>query len=136
MQLKRILYVEDDNDIREVAGMALEHVGQLEVLLCASGRDALEKVEDFAPDMVVLDVMMPDMDGPATLLGLRKIPSMVNVPVVFVTAKVQPSEVAEFLSLGAVDIVAKPFDPMTLTDSLRQIWARVAGPSPKDASPS
>jgi CheY-like chemotaxis protein len=125
MQLRRILYVEDDTDIREVVALALEGVGGLEVCLCASGKDALEVAIDFRPDLAVLDVMMPDMDGPATLLALRQLPELAQVPVVFMTAKVQPSEVAEFLSLGAVDVVAKPFDPMTLADSLRQIWARL-----------
>jgi CheY-like chemotaxis protein len=125
MPLERILYVEDDNDIREVVGMALGDVGGLEVCLCASGGEAVQKAEAFAPDLIVLDVMMPDMDGPATLSALRKLPSLGQVPVVFMTAKVQPSEVAEFLSLGAVDVVAKPFDPMTLAQSLRNIWARL-----------
>jgi len=125
MQLRRILYVEDDTDIRDVVALALEVVGGLEVCLCASGKDALKAAIDFLPDLVVLDVMMPDMDGPATLAALRRLPQLAEVPVVFMTAKVQPSEVAEFLSLGAVDVVAKPFDPMTLADSLRQIWRRL-----------
>jgi CheY-like chemotaxis protein len=125
MQLQRVLYVEDDSDIREVVGMALEVVGGLTVRLCASGAEALAVAEAFAPDLVVLDVMMPDMDGPATMAALRALPAIASIPVVFMTAKVQPSEVAEFLALGAVDVVAKPFDPMTLADSLRQIWTRI-----------
>jgi two-component system OmpR family response regulator len=134
MLLERVLYVEDDNDIREVAGMALEAVGGLKVMLCASGEEAVRDAEAFAPDMVLLDVMMPGMDGPATLVALRAVPALADVPVVFLTAKVQPSEVAEFLSIGAVDIVAKPFDPMLLAASLRAIWARLQGPSSAEAA--
>jgi CheY-like chemotaxis protein len=125
MQLERILYVEDDADIREVASMALEVVGGFEVLACESGAEALSRVEGFKPQLIVLDVMMPEMDGPATLRRLQAADSTVKIPVIFMTAKVQPGEIAEFLALGARDVVAKPFDPMTLSDSLRQIWQRI-----------
>ncbi len=125
MQLERILYVEDDADIREVASMALEVVGGFEVLACESGQEALQRVEAFQPQIIVLDVMMPEMDGPATLKCLQADPNTAAIPVIFMTAKVQPGEIAEFLSLGARDVVAKPFDPMTLSDSLRRIWKRI-----------
>jgi two-component system, OmpR family, response regulator len=125
MQLERILYVEDDADIREVASMALEVVGGFEVRPCSSGAEALGCVAQFAPQLIVLDVMMPEMDGPATLKALQANPGTARIPVIFMTAKVQPSEIAEFLELGAKDVVAKPFDPMTLSDLLRQIWARI-----------
>jgi len=125
MKLERVLYVEDDPDIREVARMSLEVVGGLNVCCCASGAEAIERADAYDPQLIVLDVMMPEMDGPATLSALRASSSrLVHVPVVFVTAKVQPNEVAEFLALGVTDVVAKPFDPMTLPDSLRAIWAR------------
>ncbi len=130
MQLDRILYVEDDADIREVASMALEVVGGFKVLPCASGAEALQKVHDFAPQLIVLDVMMPEMDGPATLKCLQGDPRTSAIPVIFMTAKVQPNEIAEFLSLGARDVVAKPFDPMTLSDSLRRIWKRIEDAQP------
>lgn len=122
--LRRILYVEDDDDIREVAWMALADVSGFEVLACPSGAEALAQVDEFRPDLVLLDVMMPEMDGPTTLRALRA--RGLTQPVVFMTAKVQPSEVAEFMKLGVADVVAKPFDPMTLGESLRTIWARVA----------
>jgi CheY-like chemotaxis protein len=125
MQLERILYVEDDADIREVASMALEVVGGFEVNACSSGAEALACVRQFAPQLIVLDVMMPEMDGPATLKALQTDPGTAKIPVIFMTAKVQPGEIAEFLELGAKDVVAKPFDPMTLSDLLRQIWARI-----------
>ena len=120
--LQRILYVEDDPDIRAVARIALETVGGFEIVECASGQEALAAAASAAADVVLLDVMMPGMDGPATLHGLRKIPQTADTPVVFMTAKVQPSEVAHYRDLGAVDVIAKPFDPMTLADQLRAIW--------------
>ena len=126
MKLERVLYVEDDPDIREVARMALEVVGGLDVCCCASGAEAVARAETYDAQLIVLDVMMPEMDGPATLSALRASSRLIGVPVVFVTAKVQPSEIAEFLALGVSDVVAKPFDPMTLSDSLRTIWARFA----------
>jgi CheY-like chemotaxis protein len=122
--LKRILYADDEPDIRAVAQMSLETVGRFTVLLCASGAEAVAKAEGFAPDLILLDVMMPEMDGPATLAALRKIPALVNTPVCFFTAKVQTSEVEELKKLGALDIVAKPFQPMQLPQTLREIWER------------
>ncbi len=123
-ELKRILYVDDEPDIRTVAKMALETVGGFTVLLCASGTEAVACAEDFAPDLILLDVMMPAMDGPATLAALRKLPSLARTPVLFFTAKVQTGEVEQLKSLGALEIVAKPFKPMQLPQTLRDIWER------------
>jgi CheY-like chemotaxis protein len=123
-ELKRILYVDDEPDIRAVAQMSLETVGGFTVLLCASGREALEKAGAFSPDLILLDVMMPEMDGPATLAALRQIPALTQTPVCFFTAKVQTTEVEQLKSLGALEIVAKPFKPMQLPQTLRDIWQR------------
>ncbi len=120
--LQRILYVEDEPDIQAVAKLALEMVGGFEVKVCASGAEAVREAADFAPDMILLDVMMPEMDGPATLKALRQQPPLSEVPVAFMTAKVQAAEVAHYKSLGARDVIAKPFDPMTLADRVRSIW--------------
>jgi CheY-like chemotaxis protein len=120
--LPRILYVEDEPDIQTVAKMALEMVGGFEVKICSSGEEAVCEAEDFAPDMILLDVMMPGMDGPSTLEALRKKTSLADTPVAFMTAKVQPAEVAHYKSLGARDVIAKPFDPMTLADQVKAIW--------------
>lgn len=119
--------VEDDPDIRAVAHLSLTAVGGFTVELCPSGAEALERVSAFGPELVLLDVMMPDMDGPTTLRHLQELPSMTGVPVVFMTAKVQPQEVQDYLALGAVDVVAKPFDPMSLPGTLRDIWNRHRG---------
>lgn len=120
--LNKILYVEDEEDIRQIAQVALEDVGGFEVELCSGGKQALEKAEAFAPDLLLLDVMMPDLDGPTTLQGLRKIDVLASTPVMFMTAKVQPQEVQQLIELGALDIIAKPFDPMTLAEQIQTIW--------------
>ena len=122
--LQRILCVEDEPDIQAIARMALERVGGFQVHVCASGEQALREAPDFAPDMILLDVMMPGMDGPGTLAALRALPGLAAVPVAFMTAKVQPHEVAHYKSLGALDVIAKPFDPMALAAQVRQIWGR------------
>jgi CheY-like chemotaxis protein len=121
-ELNKILYVEDEPDIQAVASIALVDVGGLTLEICKSGKEALAKAEDFNPDLLLLDVMMPEMDGPATLEALRKLPVTANTPAIFMTAKVQTHEVAHFKSIGAIDVVAKPFDPMTLAQTLREIW--------------
>lgn len=117
---KRILIVDDEDDIREVAALSLETVGGYEVLSARSGAIALELAAAEKPDAILLDVMMPDMDGPTTFQRLRAQPSTASIPVVFLTAKVQPSERARFASLGANAVLSKPFDPLTLASELSQ----------------
>ena len=119
---RRILYVEDDPDIQSVAEMALVEVGGFEVRLAGSGTEALRLASADPPDLILLDVMLPDMDGPATLVGLRAIDSLIDVPVVFVTAKVLSSEVASYMALGAIGVIAKPFDAMMLPSELLGLW--------------
>lgn len=120
--LKRILYVEDDLDIQVIAKIALEDIGGYELQVCSSGEEALANAVSFAPDLLLLDVMMPGIDGPTTLKKLRTFPELTNTPAIFMTAKVQPSEVAEYVALGALDVIPKPFDPMTLSDEIKTIW--------------
>lgn len=121
-KLKRILYVEDEPDIQAVAEIALETVAGFTIKVCSSGQEALAEAVAFAPDLVLLDVMMPSMDGPSTLLELRKLPELANTPAMFMTAKVQPQEIAHFKSLGAIEIIPKPFDPMTLGEQIKAAW--------------
>ncbi len=120
--LAKILYVEDEPDIQAIAKIALEVVGGFEVCICSSGNEALSAVQNFQPDMVLLDVMMPGMDGPATLKALKELPDINALPFVFMTAKVQPAEVEYFKSLGAIEVIPKPFDPMTLSEKVNAIW--------------
>ena len=123
-ELKKILYVEDEPDIQMIARVALENVGGFEVCVCSSGAEAVDKAASFAPDLFLLDVMMPGMDGPTTLTELRKIPALSKTPAMFMTAKVQPQEVEFLKSLNVADVIAKPFDPMGLASTIRDSWAK------------
>ncbi len=125
-ELTSVLYVEDDPDIQMVAQMALEIVGGLTLRSCSSGQEAIAAAPAFQPDLILLDVMMPGMDGPATLAELRKLPATAHTPVVFMTAKVQAAEVAYYKTLGALGVIAKPFDPMQLAQQVRQFWSEAA----------
>ncbi|MBK1649708.1 response regulator [Rhabdochromatium marinum] len=126
-ELNRVLYVEDEPDIQAVAKIALEAVGGFTVKICSSGEEALAVAEDFAPDMILLDVMMPGMDGPSTLAALRQHPALARTPVAFMTAKVQPQEIAQLKSLGALDVIPKPFEPMQLANQVRALWGKSSG---------
>jgi two-component system, OmpR family, response regulator len=121
-RLKNILYIEDENDIRTIARVALEMVGKFTVRACSSGTEALEAIAEFKPDLILLDVMMPGMDGPTTLARLREHEAAADIPAIFMTAKVQPHEIQNLKGLGAIEVIAKPFDPMTLSSSIRDIW--------------
>lgn len=118
---ERVLYVEDDPDIRAIARMALEVLGGFEVRICASGPEAVAAPTSFAPDIVVLDVMMPRMDGRTTLAELRRVAGLERVPAVFVTAKVEPDDVERYRESGVIGVIKKPFDPLTLADQIRSL---------------
>lgn len=115
----RILHVDDEADIREVVAIALSLDRELLSRSCNSGMEALAVAEAWMPDLVLLDVMMPTMDGPATLARLREGAATSDIPVVFMTARAQSSELQLFKSLGAAGVIRKPFDPMTLALSVR-----------------
>ncbi|WP_341908703.1 response regulator [Polaromonas sp. YR568] len=121
--LTRILYAEDEPDIRMVAQMALEAVGGFTVIACASGQEAVAAAPGANADLLLFDVMMPGMDGPGALQALRAMPETAHTPVIFMTAKVQAAEVAHYKSLGAVEVIPKPFDPMELSAQIQRIWA-------------
>ena len=121
--LHSILYVDDEEDIREVVALSLQLDSGLDVAIAASGADALRYLETRIPDLVVLDVMMPGLDGPGTLLQMRERPETAAIPVIFLTAKVRRDEVDRFHALGAIGVIAKPFDPMTLAQQLRVVWS-------------
>jgi len=115
-----ILYVEDEEDIREVTEFALEDEG-FELIPCASGHDALEKAKDIQPDLLLLDMMMPGMDGMTTAKKLRELPHLADVPLVFMTAKIQSSELEKYRAIGALDVIGKPFDALELPNQIRAI---------------
>jgi CheY-like chemotaxis protein len=114
MNAIRILHVDDEPDIREVVDLSLELNPDFEVRACASGPEAIIAAAEWSPRLILLDVMMPGMDGPATLEQLRKNPQTSAIPVLFMTARAQTREVQHFMALGAQGVISKPFDPMTL----------------------
>jgi CheY-like chemotaxis protein len=119
MMALRVLHVDDEPDIREVVEISLGLDPEFLTRSCASGQEALAVAADWAPDIILLDVMMPVMDGAATLAHLRKDSLTAGIPVVFMTARAQSRELDLFRSLGAVGVIPKPFDPMTLAASVR-----------------
>jgi diguanylate cyclase (GGDEF)-like protein len=120
--LKSLLYVDDDSDIREIVHMSLSLDGDLKVLTSDGGERALLKMKVEKPDLVVLDVMMPGMDGPSLLRRMRSDPELARIPVIFMTAKVSASETGRLRELSSIGIIAKPFDPMTLGKQVRALW--------------
>ncbi len=125
MSETRVLYVDDEPDLREVAVMSLEIDPDLSVRSASSGMEALQILDDgFRPDVILLDVMMPHMDGPAVLAAVRRREDTRDTPVIFITARAQSRELESFLALGACGVIVKPFDPMTLALELRAILAR------------
>jgi CheY-like chemotaxis protein len=123
----RILYVDDEDDIREIAQMSLEIEPQFEVRSSSSGAAALVDAAAWRPDLILLDVMMPDMDGPETLKRLGQSPLTASIPVVFITARTQTHEVERYRAMGAVGVIAKPFDPLALAGEVKKLLASSAG---------
>jgi two-component system OmpR family response regulator len=125
--LTRILYAEDEPDIKSIAQIALEDIGGFTVKYCSNGREILDEAEAFQPDLLLLDVMMPGMDGPTALQELRKRPALKNIPAIFMTAKIQSVEIEEYKAMGVAGIIEKPFDPMTLAEKIREYWNQANG---------
>jgi two-component system, OmpR family, response regulator len=117
--LKKVLYIDDDDDIREIAQMCLELDADFAVRVAASGADGIAIARDWLPDIVLVDVMMPEMDGPSTFGQLASDPATRGIKVVFVTARAQPEDTASFLSMGVAGVIAKPFNPMELASVVR-----------------
>lgn len=115
---RTILLVEDNDDIRIITTIALEHEGRFEVLPAASGEEALRLAESHPVDLVLLDVMMPGMDGTETFAALRELDATRDTPIVFLTAKAQSTEVKRLLELGAKDVLTKPFDPLEIAERI------------------
>ena len=120
--LNRICYVEDDVDIQRIVRMSLERVGKMTVEIVGDSTRAVEAIIAFKPDLVLLDWMMPVMDGPAVLRKMREHAETEHLPVVFITAKASQRELDELLAMGAVGTISKPFSPTNLPDQLRSIW--------------
>ena len=120
--LRKILCAEDDPDIRTILDFSLTGVGGYELCLCANGAEAVERAEAFAPDLVLLDVMMPTLDGPGAMRALRAKPAMRDTPIVLMSARALPDEIETLLAHGATGVIVKPFDPVALPDNLKIYW--------------
>mmetsp|Transcript_6277 Transcript_6277/g.10744 ORF Transcript_6277/g.10744 Transcript_6277/m.10744 type:complete len:135 (-) Transcript_6277:56-460(-) len=118
----KILHVDDDLDILEISRMALETVGDLSVTQCSSGFKAVEIAPELQPDLFLLDVMMPEIDGIETLQALRKVPGFGDTPAIFMTAKSSPDDIEMLMRHGALSVIKKPFDPLTLADEIVNLW--------------
>jgi two-component system, OmpR family, response regulator len=119
--INKILYIEDELDIQAITKIALCDIGGFTLEICSSGKEAIQKISSFNPDLILIDVMMPEMDGPETLIELKKIKGMESIPVIFMTAKVQKQEITYYKSLGAINVISKPFDPMNLAQQIKNI---------------
>tara|TARA_B100000678_G_scaffold64418_1_gene52523 strand:- start:7686 stop:8096 length:411 start_codon:yes stop_codon:yes gene_type:complete len=132
--LNKVLYLEDDPHISEVAMIAMRDIGGLNVIHCETGADAISQIESFQPDLLLFDVMLPDMDGPQTLDKIRNLSGFEMTPVIFMTAKAQVQEQKRYVDLGALTVIVKPFDALMLADQLRSVWSARASVS--DACPA
>jgi len=128
MSTVRVLHVDDEPDIREVVDISLGLNPDLEVRACASGAEAVEAAAEWTPHLILLDVMMPVMDGPTVLKKLRSEPRTAAIPVIFMTARAQTKEVEHFIALGAQGVISKPFNPMTLATQVRDHLHALAHP--------
>jgi two-component system OmpR family response regulator len=126
MHFKSVLYVDDDADICSVVRATLHLVPDLAIQTADSGERAIDRAYEFRPELVLMDVMMPGLDGPSTFERMQQSVLLANIPVIFVTAKVLPIEVAQLLQLGAIGVIVKPFDPLTLYEELCGLWANKA----------
>jgi len=122
--LKKILYVEDDPDIAEITLMTLQDLGDFTVKHCMSGQEALAVLPVYAPQLLIIDVMMPGMDGPETVEKMKLTPEGQDLPFLFMTAKAQTHEQAAYREKGALGVIVKPFDPMTLCDTIQRFWEK------------
>ncbi|MDX1987727.1 MAG: response regulator [Candidatus Obscuribacter sp.] len=125
MKIEKVMMVDDDASIRKVAEVTLQRVGKWEVAMADSGVSALALVNEFKPDVILLDVMMPGMDGPTTFKKFKDASGDFDTPVIFMTAKVQRQEMESYSKLGAAGVISKPFNPMTLPDEIRSLVDRI-----------
>ena len=120
--LRRLLYIEDEPSIQAIVKLTLEEIGRFTVYSCSSGSEAISNGAEFMPDLILLDVMMPGMDGPTTLKALRQLPELATTPVIFMTAENNPDEIGNLKAQGAIAVITKPFDPLTLCDEIQNAW--------------
>jgi len=127
ISLQRILIADDEPDILEISRIALEAVGGFEVSVCSSGKELLERLPEFRPDLVIVDVLMPDMTGPEVFEEIRRRPEFDEIPVIYLTGVIQEEELEDLRQTGVADVILKPFDPMTLADRINGVWKGTHG---------
>lgn len=121
-ELKKILYAEDEPDVQTVVELTVQTMSDYQIKVCDNGKKLLECVGEYNPDLILLDVMMPEMDGPTTFKNLQSDENTKNIPVIFMTAKAQVHEVETFKETGALGVITKPFDPINLCEEIQEIW--------------
>ena len=121
VKIEKVMLVDDEPDIRMIGEVSLGDVGGWQVSLATSGQEALDKVASVKPDVILLDVMMPNMDGPTVLTQLKENADTGEIPVIFMTAKARESDIQHYMSLGAKGVITKPFDPMKLPEQVKSI---------------
>lgn len=122
MKKLKILYAEDEPDVQTIVEISVWSTSNYEIKTCQNGQLLLECVEEYKPDLILLDVMMPEMDGPATYKNLKLNEKTKNIPVIFITAKAQTHEIELFKETGVIGVITKPFDPITLCSEIQRIW--------------
>ena len=123
----KLLHVEDDADIREIAQLSLSLTGEFEIVQSEDGQAALAQVQTFTPDVILIDMMMPGLTGPETLEEIRKIPHLTDIPAIFMTARTRDEDVAVLRAMPRVDVISKPFDPISLPEEIKTILAKASG---------
>lgn len=124
-ELKKILFIDDDEDIHFILKLSLQDLSGVEVCSALSGEEGIKIAEKFHPDLILLDVMMPHMNGFATLQAMKLLPGLAHIPIVFLTAKAQKKEIEEYFKCGVADVIIKPFDPIQLPNQIIQIWKKL-----------
>ena len=122
--LKRVLYAEDEPDVQTVVEITVQAMGDFDIKICDNGKLLLDCVEEYNPDLIILDVMMPEMDGPTTFTNLQSNEKTKNIPVIFMTAKAQVHEVQLFKETGVIGVITKPFDPILLCSEIQRNWEK------------
>lgn len=122
--LNKILYLEDDPDIKTIAELSLVDISGFECEMVTNGVEALDKLKTYTPDIILSDMMMPEMDGVTFLKELKSNSKYKDIPVIFMTAKVANHEIEEYIKLGAIGVIIKPFNPMDLPEQIKELWAK------------
>lgn len=121
-ELKKILYAEDEPDVQTIVELTIQTMSDYEIKICNNGKLLLDCVEEYNPDLILLDVMMPEMDGPTTFKNLLANEKTKDISVIFVTAKAQVQEVEKYKEIGALGVITKPFKMMNFCDEIKEIW--------------